>query len=170
MNPLQHFISMDYYSHDRLSSQEILRLANKLINRLSPYATRITIAGSIRRGIPPKDIDIVLIPKDKENILQTIINMGGRIWGKGATQIYFKIQDIDVNIYYATPETYGAQLLTRTGSKGHNIGLRKIAQQKNLLLNQYGLWRGKTQIAGRTEKEIYTVLGRPRFKKPGERE
>lgn len=168
MNPLNHFIISDN-SYNRLNSIEISRLAQTIIQKLRPYATNITIAGSIRRGMTPSDIDIVLIPRDKEKIYQTIISMGGRIWSKGQSQIYFKIRGIDVNIYYATPDTYGAQLLTRTGSAGHNIGLRKISQSKGLLLNQYGIYKGKKLLGGKTEREIYNILGR-KYKPPEQRQ
>jgi DNA polymerase (family 10) len=56
-------------------------------------------------------------------------------------------------------ESFGSALQYFTGSKDHNIGLRTIAIQKGLKLNEYGLFKGSRQIAGRTEKEIYKILG-----------
>lgn len=145
--------------------------AKTIITHLSPYASRITLAGSIRRGNKePNDIDIVLIPKNKIAIHEAIKNMGGKIYNSGQKQVYFKYRGVDVNIYYADHQDYGAQLLTRTGSAGHNIGLRRIAQTQNKTLNQYGVFNAKgDRLAGRTEHEIYTELGRPRYKKPEER-
>jgi DNA polymerase (family 10) len=170
MNPIQYFIT-DTYSQDRLHGQAIIRLADTLAKRLSPYATKITIAGSIRRGsLNPSDIDMIMIPKNREGILHTINTMGGKVWSEGPTQTYFKIQGINVNIYYTTQGSYGAQLLHTTGSGPHNIGLRRIAQKKGYTLNQYGLYKGRKQVAGRTEESIYKALGRPRYKKPGERQ
>ena len=58
-----------------------------------------------------------------------------------------------------TPESYGATLLYATGPLGSSISRRKLAQEKNLKLNQYGLWKGKKMIAGKTEREIYNKLG-----------
>ena len=46
-----------------------------------------------------------------------------------------------------------------TGSKDHNIALREMAIKKGWKLNEYGLFRGKKQVAGRTEEEIYKALG-----------
>ncbi|MFH1451087.1 MAG: DNA polymerase III, partial [bacterium] len=41
----------------------------------------------------------------------------------------------------------------------HNIALRKIAIDKKLKLNEYGLFKGPKMIAGRTEQEVYNALG-----------
>jgi len=57
------------------------------------------------------------------------------------------------------PDAYGAALLYFTGSKAHNIDLRKIAQEKSYKLNEYGLFKGTRRAAGKTEEEIYTKLG-----------
>lgn len=166
MNPLSQFgINIDNYSKDKAS---ITALANSIARRLAPYATRITIAGSIRRGVNPSDIDIVLIPKNKERLKQAISAMGGSIWSSGEQQIYFKYKGVDVNIYYATSQNYGAQLMTRTGPREGNIGNRTLAKNQGLTLNQYGLFKGDKLIAGKTEREIYTGLGKP-YKPPAER-
>ena len=46
-----------------------------------------------------------------------------------------------------------------TGSKEHNIAIRKIAIQKKFKLNEYGIYRGDEQVAGKTETEVYKKLG-----------
>ena len=46
-----------------------------------------------------------------------------------------------------------------TGNKDHNIVLRKIALDKGWKLSEYGLFEKQTQIAGRTEEEVYDKLG-----------
>lgn len=163
-NPLNYF-NIDNYSCNKIQPPNIIRLANIIEKRLQPYATRITLAGSIRRGEEPRDIDIVLIPKNIEGILGTISNMGGSVWNSGTQQVYFKLRGVDVNIYYATPETYGAQLMTRTGPREGNIGNRTLAKSKGMTLNQYGLYKGEKRIAGRTEHEIYAKLGK-KYKVP----
>lgn len=141
--------------------------ANNIVERIRPYSRKVTIAGSLRRGAQaPRDIDLVVIPKDREKIVNTIGKMGGKVYSTGQKQTYFKIDHTDVNIYYTTPQSYGTQLLHSTGSKGHNIGLRNIARSKGMVLSQYGLYKNGKLVAGRTEKGIYEALGRPRFKGP----
>jgi DNA polymerase (family X) len=64
-----------------------------------------------------------------------------------------------VDLRVVQPAAYGAALLYFTGSKAHNIELRKIAQAKHLKLSEYGLFRGTKPTAGATEEEVYAALG-----------
>lgn len=146
----------------------IIHLAYQLKRMLAPYAYKIELAGSIRRKLSPRDIDIVLIPKDK-NRIRSILRSLGKIRAEGEHQVFVTIQGINVDVFFAERTTFGGQLLTRTGSAQHNIGLRLLAKKKGMLLNQYGLYRKGKLIAGRSEQEIYCALDRPRFKKPEER-
>jgi len=57
------------------------------------------------------------------------------------------------------PDAYGAALVYFTGSKAHNIELRKIAQEQSYKLNEYGLFKGTRRAAGKTEQEVYATLG-----------
>ncbi|MDH5427948.1 MAG: PHP domain-containing protein, partial [Nitrospirota bacterium] len=53
----------------------------------------------------------------------------------------------------------GAALQYFTGSKAHNIAVRSLAVKKGLKINEYGVFRGETRIAGRTEKDVYAQVG-----------
>ncbi|MEZ5988408.1 MAG: PHP domain-containing protein [Planctomycetota bacterium] len=53
----------------------------------------------------------------------------------------------------------GAAQLYFTGSKAHNIAIRRIAVGKGLKLNEYGLFRGEARVAGATEASVYRRLG-----------
>jgi DNA polymerase/3'-5' exonuclease PolX len=157
--------------HLTLSGPEVKALANSVRSKLAPFSKKIEIAGSIRRKVKdPVDVDIVLIPKDKARIRSKLESLG-KITASGDTMIETKIKGVDVDTYFAESDSFGAQLLTRTGSAGHNIGLRRIAKGQNKLLNQYGLFNKKTgeRLAGRTEREIYKELDRPKFRNPEER-
>lgn len=58
-------------------------------------------------------------------------------------------------------EVYGAALLWFTGSKAHNIHLRRIARQQGLKLSEHRLERVEdgSVVAGRSEAEVYRALG-----------
>lgn len=56
-------------------------------------------------------------------------------------------------------DSYGAALHYFTGSKGHNIAIRNLGVKAGLKVNEYGVFRGNTSIAGRTEEEIYHLFG-----------
>jgi len=148
----------------------VIKLSEKIKKRLSNFCSRIKIVGSIRRKEKePVDVDIVVIPKRKngrEEIVEDLKKIGKYISG-GEKRITFKIGGVQVEIYLAEIENWGAMLLAYTGSFGNNIGLRSIAKRKGLLLNQYGLFRNGKKIAG-TEKEIFEALGR-KYKSPEKR-
>ncbi len=143
------------------SGKFVILLSKKIVELIKPYSKRIKIVGSIRRKEPsPRDIDIVLIPKDKIKIKKLLSEKGKFLEGGDKKEIY-RIKGVKVELYYTTPESWGACLLAYSSRKGAGIGLRKIAKEKGYKLNQYGLFDSKgRRIAGKTEKEIYEALGR----------
>jgi len=158
--------------HVTRSGPEVKRLAHEVERAVQPYARKVEIAGSIRRGKEnPVDVDLVVIPKvgGKERI-KSVLEKKGHIGLEGEKKVETRIKGVDVDVIYATPEDYGAQLLRWTGSYHHNIGLSALAKRQGLKLSQYGLFdKQGNRIAGRSEREIYKALGRPRFKGPEER-
>ena len=150
--------------------KSVLSLAKRIVSSLKLYCKKIQIAGSIRRGEKnPGDIDIVLIPKNKKKIGEILEKKGRKILG-GEQKVFFRIEEIEVELYYTTSEEWGAALLAYSSRRGSGIGLRIIARLKGFKLNQHGLFNRKTgkRIAGKTEEEIYKALGR-KWKKPEER-
>jgi len=146
----------------------VQNLAQKLLSKLKPYSRRIQVAGSIRRKEKyPVDIDIVLIPKNKIKLAEFMSTQGNFILG-GEKKSSWMVKDVKVELYYATLEEWGATLMAYSAKKGSNIGLRVVAKKKGFKLNQHGLFKGKKFIAGKTEREIYSALGRP-YKEPEER-
>lgn len=136
------------------------------IKELQKYSSRFLVCGSIRREkINPRDVDIVLIPKDKKGLLSFIHESNAEIVQQGEKQIYLTIpclyKTIPLQIWFATTENWGAQILTRTGGKFYNIALRTIAKKKGWLLNQYGLFDEKNiLLASKTEEDIAKALGK----------
>jgi len=59
------------------------------------------------------------------------------------------------------PDCWGAALAYFTGSKAHNIRVRELALEKGLKINEYGVFKGETKIAGKTEEEVYASIGLP---------
>ncbi len=66
---------------------------------------------------------------------------------------------MQVDVRVVPPESFGAAVQYFTGSKEHNVKLREIAIKQGYKLNEWGLFKGDAQVAGRTEKEIYEKLG-----------
>jgi DNA polymerase (family 10) len=68
---------------------------------------------------------------------------------------------MQVDLRVIAEESYGAALHYFTGSKAHNIAIRQIAQKRGLKINEYGVYRGKTRIAGESEESVYRAVGLP---------
>jgi DNA polymerase (family 10) len=146
----------------------VLYLANQIYKKLKLLSNKISFAGSIRRkSLTPVDIDIVLIPKDKEKIKQ-VLKKEGKLIFHGDKKVGAKIDGVKVEIYFATENDWGAMLFYSTGPSGLSIGLRILARKNGMLLNQYGLFKKGKLIASKTEKEIYFALGK-KYKNPEER-
>ncbi|HDZ54198.1 MAG TPA: DNA polymerase/3'-5' exonuclease PolX [Candidatus Nealsonbacteria bacterium] len=134
---------------------------------------KISLAGSVRRVKETiGDVDfLVTIQEFKkpafakasaDKIMDFFTSLPGivKIWGKGLTKSSVRMKEgFDMDIRVVPKKSYGSALQYFTGSKGHNIILRKVAINKGLKLNEYGLFRGKKMIAGKTEEEIYKALG-----------
>lgn len=146
----------------------VIGLSRKIVSYLKPYSKRAEVVGSIRRKEKnPVDIDIVLIPKNREK-LEEFMKKKGRFLQGGEKKSRFRVEGVNVELYYTTPESWGATLLAYSSRFGAGIGLRVVARAKGFKLNQYGLFKKGKMVAGKTEQEIYHALGRP-WKKPEER-
>ena len=80
--------------------------------------------------------------------------------GPTRSSVLLKI-GLQVDLRVVPSESYGAALVYFTGSKAHNIAIRRIAQSAGLKLNEYGVFKDDKRIAGETEESVYTALGLP---------
>ena len=148
--------------------------------RQSSKIERLEVAGSYRRRVETVgDIDLLAIATDAEAVMDrftsypkvTQIQMSGGTRGRVSLQ-----SGLEVDLRILTEPSYGAALVYFTGSKEHNIKLRKRAIERRLRLSEYGVfrqdgdggdesgerdpWAGE-QVAGRTEKEVYSTVELP---------
>ncbi len=119
--------------------------------------------GSIRRREETiGDIDILVVAENSGKVVKFFTGMPDvkRVLAKGETKAVIITKDnIQVDVRIVEPDSFGSALQYFTGNKEHNIHLRKIAIKKGLKLSEYGLFKGKKQIAGKTEQEVYNKLG-----------
>ncbi|MDP3015184.1 MAG: DNA polymerase/3'-5' exonuclease PolX [bacterium] len=124
---------------------------------------RVEACGSVRRKKETiGDVDFLVASNKPGKIMDFFVSLPGvvKIWGKGATKASVRLKDgFDMDIRVVPRKSYGAALQYFTGSKEHNIVLRKIAINKGYKLSEYGLFKGSKMIAGESEKEIYEKLG-----------
>ncbi|MBI5872435.1 hypothetical protein HZB88_05150 [archaeon] len=142
-----------------------LKTANKILNALKKCdaVLKIDAAGSLRRRKESVgDIDILASSTEPERVTDFFVKMKHVkiVLAKGTTKASVVLKNgMQSDLRVVEPKSYGAALLYFTGSKEYNIELRKIAIKKGYKLNEYGLFKGKKQIAGRTEEELFEKLG-----------
>ncbi len=142
-----------------------LPIANELVSEIQDIVgvKRAQAAGSLRRRAETiGDIDILVEAENGENVLKEFTKFRQiiEILSAGTTKASVRIKDnIQVDVRVISNKSFGAALQYFTGSKAHNIRLREIAIKKKWKLNEYGLFEGEKQIAGKSEDEIYDKLG-----------
>jgi len=68
---------------------------------------------------------------------------------------------VQVDVRAVARESFGAALQYFTGSKQHNIHLRTLARRKGLKFNEYGVFRGRKRVGGKSEEEVYSLINMP---------
>ncbi len=131
--------------------------------RALPGVKRAEAAGSLRRQRPTVgDLDLLVVVKPGSDALLPFVH-GPRVrqvLASGRTRASVVLDNgMQVDVRAVPAESFGAAWLYLTGSKAHNIALRRLAQRQGLKLNEYGLFRGEDRIAGTTEAEVYRALG-----------
>jgi DNA polymerase (family 10) len=130
-----------------------------------PGVMQVAIAGSIRRRKETVgDGDILVVASKPNAVMDFFVAMPEvvHVHAKGSTKSSVKFSTgMDVDLRVVPVASWGAALNYFTGSKDHNVALRRIALEKKLKLNEYGVFRGEKVIAGRTEEDVYHALGLP---------
>ena len=152
-------------SERRLLLHEAEAQANAIVAHLEAGGgiTQIAVAGSYRRRKETiGDLDVLVTCTDSTKIMDRFVKYGevAEVLSQGETRSTVKLRGgLQVDVRAVEPAAYGAALQYFTGSKAHNVELRKIAQDRELKLNEYGLFKGTRRVAGATEAEIYAKLG-----------
>ncbi|MBI2610446.1 DNA polymerase/3'-5' exonuclease PolX [Candidatus Kaiserbacteria bacterium] len=130
-----------------------------------PEVDSLEVAGSWRRWKETiGDIDILITSKKPKAVMSKILALPpvAHVYGTGSTKTNVRLKSgIDVDVRVVPAKSWGAALNYFTGSKPHNIALRSIAQKRGWKLSEYGLFKGKKMLAGKTEEEVYKHLGFP---------
>lgn len=125
----------------------------------------VTVAGSLRRGKETVgDIDILVGDDDPSAVMEAFVSYPDvkEVLMKGPTKSSVLLKNrLQVDIRAVDTMSYGAALAYFTGSKDHNVKMRKIGVEQGLKLNEYGVFeRGSGKmIAGATEQNVYEALG-----------
>ncbi len=120
-------------------------------------------AGSYRRGKETVgDLDLLVLATDREAAAEEILTHEDieEVIGRGSEKVSVRMKGgLQVDFRFFEEKTFGAALCYFTGSQAHNIRLRGIAQDRGWKLNEYGLFEGRKQLAGKTEASVHNKLG-----------
>jgi DNA polymerase (family 10) len=126
---------------------------------------RVEVAGSYRRKKETVgDLDVLVTCRPACPVIDRFVAYGdvAKLISKGATKSSAVFSSgIQVDVRVVPEESYGAALHYFTGSKAHNIAVRLRGVKKGLKINEYGVFRGRQRVAGRTEEDVYASVGLP---------
>ena len=137
--------------------------------RGSAHIERVEICGSIRRRKETiGDLDILAISKKPSQAIDFFCNLPivGQVLARGSTKANVVLRHgPEADLRVVKPESFGAAMHYFTGSKAHNIHIRRMGMEKGLRINEYGVFRkrGKKliRIGGKTEEEVFKAVGLP---------
>jgi DNA polymerase (family 10) len=126
---------------------------------------QVEIAGSYRRGRETVgDLDLVVCGARGLDLAAALRGYGDlrQLLAAGPTRCTVVLRNgLQVDLRLVRAESFGSALNYFTGSRDHNVHLRRRAQERGLKLNEYGLFRDGKRIAGATEKDVFAALGLP---------
>lgn len=138
---------------------------------------RLEFAGSFRRGKETVgDLDLLALATDGAAVMDQLAGFGqvAQVIARGGTKLSVRLGNgFQVDLRLVGPKSFGAALQYFTGSQQHNVELRHRAKQRNLKINEWGVFRLGSPaemandpdldgwVAGREEADVYAAVGLP---------
>ncbi len=171
----------EYRQHgSRFLLPAVERLVEPLLGYLreTPELERLEVAGSYRRRKETiGDVDLLAIASQPVPVMERFRGYPqvDKILNAGDTKSTIVLgSGLQVDLRVVPAECYGAALVYFTGSKEHNVKLRRRAVEKGLRISEYGVFRTESSqasgevegtggecIAGREEADVYATVGLP---------
>jgi DNA polymerase (family 10) len=151
----------------RMKLATAAQYAEALVQHLSqlPGVGRVEVAGSFRRMRETVgDLDILATGAKGPAITERFVGHAdvAEVLSRGGTRASVRLRGgLQVDLRVVPDESFGAALAYFTGSKAHNIALRRLGQERGLKINEYGVFRGARRIAGDSEESVYRAVGLP---------
>ena len=144
-----------------------MREAERLMEDLRqlPGVERAAYCGSLRRFRDTvADLDLLVAASDPAPVAERLVRRSwiSEVIGAGETKISVVTHSgLQVDVRMVPQRQWGAALLYFTGSKEHNIRLRRLAIERGWVLSEYALYEAETEavVARETEADIYRALG-----------
>ena len=150
---------------DRLLLPEAERVALEVVSYLkkSGLADEIEVLGSLRRRMATVgDVDLAVKTDEPVKLMEYLRKFSGirKVLSTGSkTTMFIHKSGRQVDVKTQSPDKWGSMLQHYTGSKLHNIHLRKIALEKGLSLSEHGIKRKDKLTKYADEEGFYNALG-----------
>lgn len=151
----------------RISIADARAAAEAIVEDLRslPEVTQCEVAGSCRRRRETcGDLDVLAVCSDSAVPMNRLAvhPLVEAVLLRGETKQRVRLKTgVELDLRVVPEESFGAAMQYFTGSKEHNVAVRHRAKELGLKVNEYGVFREETQIAGRTEEEVYAAIGLP---------
>ena len=155
----------------REGKRVLFSIAEKIIQPLlaylseSPGINQLEAAGSYRRGVETVDDLIILASGDQASgIMDRFIQyheVEKVLLKSHAHSTVLLRQGVQIDLRLVAEESFGAALHYYTGSRAHVTAIRKLGMRRRLRINEYGVIKGETIVAGKSEDEVYSRVNLP---------
>ena len=158
----------------------------QLLGEARPYGERVVahlgsadavesveLAGSLRRWRATiGDVDVLVGSDDAAAVVDAFLDWpdADSVIESGDTKASLRADGVRIDLRVVVPEEFGAALQYFTGSKDHNVAVRNRAIDRDLKVNEYGIFdvsevgaeddhqRAGEKVGGRTEQSMYGPL------------
>ena len=163
-------------SHERELLGEAQPLADRVLAHLRDHdaVEAADTAGSLRRWRPTVgDVDILAASDDGEAVVEHFTDFEAAVIEAGTSKASLRANGMRVDLRVVVPSEWGAALQYFSGSRDHNIVVRNHAIERDLKVNEYGVFdisdvadpdagqRVGERVAGETEQSMYAALDLP---------
>src|SRR5436190_21028102 len=130
-----------------------------------PASVEVSLAGSARRMRETvRDLDIIATATDPQALVDYFCALSWvvHVAAKGSTQATVVSHDgLRFDLRVVPPESYGNLLQHFTGSKNHNVALRRDAVRRGFSVSEYSVTVVETgeEHSFATEEDVYRFLG-----------
>ena len=152
---------------ERTLLAEAVKIADEVVEHMRSHhgVKKACAAGSLRRRRETVgDLDILVSCREDADVMDHFLEFEDvdEVVARGDTKTTVILRSgLQVDLRVVPHAAYGAALVYFTGSKQHNIRLRKRGQDRDLKVNEYGVHSGREKLAGKTEEEVYGALDLP---------
>lgn len=128
---------------------------------------RSAVGGSLRRrNNTVGDVDILgsAPESSREEIMKAFVNHPSvqEVIGQGSTKASVRVENgLQIDLRLVSDDAFPYALHYFTGSKEHNVAMRSLARDRNLILNEYGLFHEENEerIPAGSEEDLFNELG-----------